>query len=225
MTIAGVVLRLNVNDNKYGTPTPLDSKISGYWYWETHNENNRYNYHWQDISGLYKLNSARLPYSDWRTNNSGLQTLYSSGGSAFNHSDSWVNQSGIKALKVGTQYGWTKKNQWIHYKYEMKGNTFSVWRDGSLVLTYTDTDADAITSGTFALINMSQASRYRNFVSSVTRVKTKSMTEILRNATWRDEATHIVIDIDKMLDATLTESGELTSRLVADDVYLQFWGR
>lgn len=218
----GVVLRLNVDDDKYGTPKPLDTKASGYWYWETYKYNG--NYHWQDISGLYRLNSAKLPFSDWGANHSGLRTLYSSGGSAFDHSDSWVNQSGLKALSVGTQYGWTKKNQWIHYKYEMKGNTFSVWRDGSLVLTYTDTDENAVTSGTFALINMSQSSRYKNFVSSVTRVSTKSMTDILRNATWRDEATHVVIDIDNMLDSTLTESGELTSRLIADNVYLQFWG-
>lgn len=222
----GVVLRLNVNDNKYGTPKPLDTKVSGYWYWESHKNNTNTNAKY--MNGLYRLNGSLLPHfgTSYYTHVLGgvLTYYYDSNKTPFDYSDSWVNSNGVTPLDTSPTYSWTKKNQWIHYKYQMKGNTFSVWRDGSLVLTYTDTDADAITSGTFALINMSQASRYRNFVSSVTRVKTKSMTEILRNATWRDEATHVVIDIDKMLDSTLTESGELTSRLVADDVYLQFCG-
>lgn len=55
-------------------------------------------------------------------------------------------------------------------------------------------------------------------------ITSKSMTDILRDATWRDEATHIIIDVDTELDPSLTESGELTSRLIADDVYIQFWG-
>ena len=58
----------------------------------------------------------------------------------------------------------------------------------------------------------------------VTIITSKTMTEILREATWRDEATHLVIDVDTLLDPSLTESGELTSRLIADNVYLQFWG-
>lgn len=58
----------------------------------------------------------------------------------------------------------------------------------------------------------------------VTTITSKTMTEILRDATWRDEATHLVIDVDTLLDPSLTESGELTSRLIADNAYLQFWG-
>lgn len=222
----GVVLRLNVDDNKYGTAKPLDTKVSGYWYWESHKDNTNINEKY--MNGLYRLNGSLLPHfntSDYSQVYGGVPTYYyDSNKTPFDYSDSWVNSDGVTPLNTSPTYGWTKKNQWIHYKYQMKGNTFSVWRDGELVLKQTDLDANAVTSGTFALINMSQASRYKNFVSSVTRVNTKSMTEILRNATWRDEATHVVIDIDKMLDATLTESGELTSRLVADNVYLQFWG-
>lgn len=222
----GVVLRLNVDDDKYGTPKPLDTKASGYWYWESHKNNTNINEKY--MNGLYRLNGSLLPHfntSYYSNVYGGVPTYYyDSNKTPFDYSDSWVNSDGVTPLDTSPTYGWTKKNQWIHYKYEMKGNTFSVWRDGELVLEYTDSDANAVTSGTFALINMSQSSRYKNFVSSVTRVSTKSMTDILRNATWRDEATHVVIDIDNMLDSTLTESGELTSRLIADNVYLQFWG-
>lgn len=170
----GVVLRLNVDDDKYGTVKPLDTKVSGYWYWESHRYNTNGNARY--VNGLYRLNSAVLPnFDNMSFGGAQLHSNYISGDSPFNYSDSWVNSNGVTPLNVSPTYGWTKMNQWIHYKYQMKGNTFSVWRDGELVLEQTDLDANAITSGTFALVNMSQSFRYKNFVSSVTRVSTKSV--------------------------------------------------
>ena len=222
----GVVLRLNIDDNKSGTSKPLDTKISGYWYLESHQSNTNGNYA-KLTSGLYRLNSGKLMYFD-TGGAGGLKLGANSNYNPFTNSGSWINQAGVTTLanrySTGTAFGWTAKKTWIHYKYEMKGNTFSVWRDGQLVLSYTDDSPNAIKSGTFGLTNMSQPSRYRNFVSSVTRIQSKSMFEILRGATWREEAVHMVIDIDRFLDPTLTDEGEVTSRLISDDAYLQFWG-
>ena len=88
---------------------------------------------------------------------------------------------------------------------------------------------DTVNFGTFNKVNgiwdfTGSDGTYVSGTKIVTTVTSKTMTEILRDATWRDEATHLVIDVDTLLDPSLTESGELTSRLIADNVYLQFWG-
>lgn len=110
------------------------------------------------------------------------------------------------------------------YSIKMVGNRIIVKCNGNTVMDYTDNIYyNNLQKGAFGLYANCCAT-FRGVSTTYKTVTSKTMTDILRQATWRDEATHLVIDVDTLLDPSLTESGELTSRLIADNVYLQFWG-
>lgn len=131
----------------------------------------------------------------------------------------------IEVLQSIPKVTWTR-NTWAHYKIEVKGNNIKVYQNSNLVIDYTDTSDTAIKSGSYGFFSYSQAySQYRNFV--LVASDTKAFKDVLLEPSWREDAYHVVVNVDDTIDETLTGSdtiGEIISRTLNDDIHFIQWG-
>ncbi len=131
----------------------------------------------------------------------------------------------VEVLKNIPNVTWTR-NTWAHYKIVVKGNNIKIYQNNNLIIDYTDTSATAIKSGSYGLFSYSQAyAQYKNF--SVVTTNTKAFKDVLLEPSWREDAKHIVVNVDTEIDDTLTGTdtiGEILSRTMNDDIHLIQWG-
>lgn len=157
-------------------------------------------------NGLYKLNNQTIPSTDSDTTNGAGANMY----------------GGPVARSTS---GWSNKNTWIHYKFVVEGNNIKIFRKGALILDYTDTSDTPISKGSFGLLNWSQPAMYANFTVSYTVFK--EFENVLREPTWRENAHHIVVNVDDLVDETLTGTntiGEILTRTLNDNIHFIQWG-
>lgn len=157
-------------------------------------------------NGLYKLNNQTIPSSDSDSTNGSGANMY----------------GGPVARSTS---GWSNKNTWIHYKFVVEGNNIKIYRKGTLILDYTDTSDTPISKGSFGLLNWSQPAMYANFTVSYTVFK--EFENVLREPAWRENAHHIVVNVDDLVDETLTGTntiGEILTRTLNDNIHFIQWG-
>ena len=131
----------------------------------------------------------------------------------------------VERLATVPRVTWTR-NTWAHYKIAVKGNNIKIYQNNNLIIDYTDTSATAIKSGSYGLFSYSQPyAQFRNF--QVVAQDTKAFKDVLLEPSWREDAYHIVVNVDNTIDDTLTGTetiGEILSRTLNDNLHLVQWG-
>jgi len=194
----GVFLRFNMNSPE--STAQASKKATTYMYIEQMNNVSDF----KAPNGLYKIQNNVLIPSDSQGNN--ITSLY-----------------GQPVAKVTS--GWPTKNAWVSYKFVVEGNNIKAYRNGTLILNYTDTTSTAINKGSFGLVNWSQPAMFADFTVSYTVFK--EFQNVLREPTWRENAHHVVVNVDDEVDETLTGTdtiGEILTRTLNDNIHFVQWG-
>ncbi|MDO4282284.1 MAG: MucBP domain-containing protein [Clostridia bacterium] len=120
---------------------------------------------------------------------------------------------------------WTR-NTWSSYRIICKNNNIKIYQNDKLLIDYTDTADDAIPSGSYGFFSWSQPYVQFNDVS-VETTDAKAFKDVLLEPTWREDAKHIVVNVDDTIDESLTGTdtiGEILSRTLNDDIHFIQWG-
>ena len=128
----------------------------------------------------------------------------------------------VEKLQSIPNVTWTR-NTWAHYKIVAKGNNIKVYQNDKLIIDYTDNSDTAIESGSYGFFSYSQPyAQYRNFVATCETERNYS--EVLTEPTWREDATHMIINVDTKTNSSITENSESLTRTLADDIHFIQWG-
>ena len=106
-----------------------------------------------------------------------------------------------------------------------EGNNIKVYRGGSLRLQATDTGT-LYSRGSYGFYVWIQKGAYFSNISVDTE-SIKTYKNVLTEPTWREDAKHLVVNVDDTIDETLTGQntiGEILSRTLADDIHFIQWG-
>lgn len=128
------------------------------------------------------------------------------------------NGSSIRGLYRPTRSVSFTKDIWHKLKAEVNGKNIKIWWDGNKVVDYTHTSN---IDGSFGFFTNSQPyGRFRNLI--VTSSSTKSLDEILKEPTWRENATRFVVNISDTELPGLNDSDKypvILSRMLNDNLY------
>ena len=194
----GIFLRFNV-DNESAANT--SKKATTYMYIEQKNNVSDF----KTKNGLFRLISKNLISED---------------------KTSTDQSSALGGCLQQVTSGWTATtSKFNHYKFSIEGNHIIGYRDGVKIVDYVDTSTSAITTGSFGFVNWSQPAQFKNFIASYTVFK--DYKDLLYNTKWREDAMHVLVNVDDNVDNTLTGTdtiGEILSRTLADDTHFIQWG-
>ena len=107
-------------------------------------------------------------------------------------------------------------------EYIDKTGTINVYVNGKLAISHYVGD---IVGGPGLYAGCNAA--FQNVMVESTSESIKTYKEVLTEPTWRDNAKHIVVNVDNNIDDTLTSTstiGEILSRTLADDIHFIQWG-
>ena len=118
----------------------------------------------------------------------------------------------------------TNVNTTFNLKVSMIGSDITVYLDNQKILTASD---DTIKGGYYGFFQISHVDpRFYALKAETTRYK--SFQEVLHEPTWRDNAYHILMNVNDEVDETMTGAdvaGENSMRLLNDKIHLLQWGR
>ena len=112
---------------------------------------------------------------------------------------------------------------WLDITITAKGTNIDISYDGKSIINVND---NSFTEGYYGVYQVTHVTpKYYETVVSTESIKT--FKEVLTEPTWRDDAKHIVVNVDNNIDDTLTSTstiGEILSRTLADDIHFIQWG-
>ena len=125
------------------------------------------------------------------------------------------------------QLPYSQRNN-VKYHVEAKEGNILITMNGKTVADLYD---DTYTEGTYGFWgnNCEQtASMYiNNFAITSEKTIVKTFDNILLEPTWRDDAEHIIVNVDENIDTSFTNSttkGEVLTRTINDDISFVQWG-
>ena len=144
----------------------------------------------------------------------------------------------VELLQASPDVMWVRNDGANHFKrfrVEVVENNIKVYvqewmnkkplSDWKLAIDYTDND-NPIMTGSYGFFAHSQPyATYTNINVSLSDEKT--FTQSLLDTTWRDDAHHIVVNVDDSIDPSFEDSqsyNEVLSRTANDDIHLIQWG-
>ena len=132
----------------------------------------------------------------------------------------------VEVLQNIPNVTWSR-NSWAHYKIIIKNKNIKVYQNNNLIIDYTDNSNTYIDTGSYGFFSYSQPyAQYINYTAE--SAIQKSFQEVLHEPTWRDNAYHILVNVDDEEDKTMTGAdvaGENSMRLLNDKIHLLQWGR
>lgn len=178
--------------------------------------------------GNTKLSAVSTTIHDTKGNNSMQITgIYSPTAGINSDKQSYLYNMGTIGTSKSSQTYWDVDYQSSTGKITVKAGTSKGSSDIGNVTVYDDT----YTHGAFGVwgnnCEQKASTIYKNYsVSGLAETKT-TYKEILTQPKWRDNAEHIVVNVDDSIDDTLTGSsniGESLSRTLADNIHFIQWG-
>ncbi len=178
--------------------------------------------------GNTKLSAASTTIHDAKGNNSiKITGVYSPNAGINSDKQSYFYNMGTIGTSKSSQTYWDVDYQSSTGKITVKAGTSKGSSDIGSVTVYDDT----YTHGAFGVwgnnCEQKASTIYKNYsVSGLAETKT-TYKEILTQPKWRDNAEHIVVNVDDSIDDTLTGSGnigESLSRTLVDNIHFIQWG-
>ena len=115
-------------------------------------------------------------------------------------------------------------------KIELEGNNIKIYREGNLRFEYEDNttlgNGKLYSTGSYGFYVWHQKGAYFSNIS-VDKESFKTFKNVLTEPTWREDAKHVIVNVDNNIDDTLTSTatiGEVLSRTLADDIHFIQWG-
>ena len=131
-----------------------------------------------------------------------------------------------KSLKT-TTLGWCNiplgSNAQFNLKIEAKGDTMKVYYNDEMKFSVVD---DSYSEGYYGLFEFSHVSP-RFYGINATTENFKTFNDILLSPTWREDADHYIINVDKKEDNSFVNQstkGEILTRTINDDINFIQWG-
>lgn len=191
-----------------------------------------YNVGYNNGYGTYKLILWKFDHVDmdksftagiWSVSNGGLWCW------PYNNQQTPGSTITVGNEKITCMATWTMPrtpNVYSTYNVKYNNNQILITLDGNTVVNLNDS---TYTSGTYGFWtnNCERSASMSINKFTVTTEKFKTFKEVLRQPTWRDDAEHIVVNVDDNIDDTLTGTdniGEILSRTLADDIHFIQWG-
>lgn len=178
--------------------------------------------------GDTKLSATSITIHDSKGNNDkNVSGLYSPNAGINSNKQSYFYDLGAIGTSKSSQTYWDVDYQSSTGKITVKAGTSKGSSDIGSVTVYDDT----YTHGAFGVwgnnCEQKASTIYKSYsVSGLTETKT-TYKEILTQPKWRDNAEHIVVNVDDSIDDTLTGNsniGESLSRTLADNIHFIQWG-
>lgn len=124
---------------------------------------------------------------------------------------------------VATSNIWWTRNSWANYKLEAEGDTIKVYQNNKLIISYTD--PNPIMSGSYGFFSISQpAAAYRDITVYENR---KAFKDVLYDATWSDDSTRVIINLDETTNPEFSDEdtlSEILSKTQNEDIHYIGWG-
>lgn len=175
----------------------------------------------QNANGLFKVTNG--VFYNPNNINVGIYNLFPENIKplALNSKLAWVRDSGTKHFK---RYRLVAEGNNIKI-YQQEWNNNRIIRDWELMIDYTDTD-NPIMSGSYGVFACSQPyTQFTNITAQLSNEKT--FEQSLLETTWRDDAHHVIVNVDDEVNSSFTDSkqySEVLSRAVNDKIHLIQWG-
>ena len=175
----------------------------------------------QDANGLFKVTNG--VFYNPNNINVGKYTYFPENIKplALNSNLAWVRDRGTKYFK---RYRLVADGNNIKV-YQQEWNNNRIIRDWELMIDYTDTD-NPIMSGSYGVFACSQPyTQFTNITAQLSNEKT--FEQSLLETTWRDDAHHVIVNVDDEVNSSFTDSkqySEVLSRAVNDKIHLIQWG-
>ena len=174
---------------------------------------------------LAQWNNGSTPYWGWIPDGS---NWYNFGGYPYTTPATiGTTATNIKDSKLKTTtLGWVDVGSTpttFDLKLEVKGEQINVIYNNNNVLSVKDS---SYKEGYYGFFQTSHVDP-RFYGISVETTKSKTFEQVLREPTWREDAKHVIVNVDNNIDDTLTSSstiGEILSRTLADDIHFIQWG-
>ncbi|MGD9678890.1 MAG: hypothetical protein AB7V16_11170 [Vulcanibacillus sp.] len=161
----------------------------------------------------------------YNTDNAYYVYVMDGGGGYFNGSSgSGLYKKGTSdsyPIKIASDnFNWSP-NTPVNIKIDVKGNNIKVWRNGVLKIDYEDNN-NPILSGGYGPFTHSQAHAYF-YNLKITTGNIKTLDEVLKEPTWRSDASKFVINISDIrlpeLETTSDKYPVILSRMLGDGLY------